>query len=263
MILRGDDIVKNYKSQHVRSKLKVHNLLSQHSRIRQHLPETKWLTLQNLKKMIHQYPVLYLKPNIGTHGKGVMRIERSSDAYAFHDGNQQVQIKQLANVYRLIKTKIGKKRYIVQEGIELGTSNGRPFDLRMMMQRRPRGPWTCTGIFSKIGKSGKIVTNYHQGGKLDTLENTLKGFGMNESAIEDMRERLAKLGKEIAETLHSHYPGMHEMGIDVTIDSSHHIWVIEVNSRRPQFYPLKWFPDKTMYKTMMRFARSYGRPNGY
>ncbi len=263
MILRGDDIVKNYKSRHVRSKWKVHNLLSQHAKIRQHLPETNWLTLPNLKKMIQQYPVLYAKPNIGTHGKGVMRVERLSNGYLLHDGTKKVQIKQLGNLFRLMKARIAGKKYIVQEGIELGTSNGRPFDLRMMMQRRPRGPWTCTGIFSKIGAPGKIVTNYHQGGKLDTLENTLTGFGMNESAIEDMQERLAKLGKEIAETLNSKYPGMHEMGIDVTIDSGHHIWVIEVNSRRPQFYPLKWFSDKTMYKTMMRFARSYGRPNGY
>ncbi|MBO8171319.1 MAG: YheC/YheD family protein [Bacillaceae bacterium] len=256
--------MKNYKSQHVRSKWKVHSILSQNPKIKKHLPETRWLTLKNLQELLNTYSFLYTKPNIGTHGKGIMRIEKAGDqGYILYDGKKKTRVKSINRLYRIIRSRIGSIKYIVQEGIELGKSQGRPFDLRMMFQRKPGGPWTCTGIFSKLGKPGLIVTNYHQGGKLDTLENTLAGFGMNEETIEGTREKLANLGAEIARTLHRRYPGMHEMGIDVTLDPQHHIWIIEVNSRRPQFYPLKWFEDKTMYRMMMKFAKSYGRPNGY
>lgn len=258
-------VLKGYKSQSVRSKWKVNQLLSLNDRLRNHLPETKWFTRTNFIAMVKHYPVLYVKPNIGTHGKGIIKIEKvSQDQFMVRSGSISKKYATVSKLYQAIASKLGKKKkHIVQEGIPLGTARERPFDLRMMFQRKPGGMWVCTGIFSKLGKKGRYVTNYHQGGTLTTFEETMAGYGLSEGKMEAMKRKLEELGLEIARTLHRNYRGMHEMGIDVGIDAYQHIWVIEVNSRRPQFYPLKWFKDKTMYKRMLRYAKSYGRPNGH
>lgn len=257
--------MKGYKSQHVRSKWKVHQLLSKNPKLVDHLPKTTWLSLSGLRNMLGEFDVLYVKPNIGTHGKGIVRVEKVSDGQILvRDGFLQKYFQQDQAVYRMIRSKHAlKKEYIIQQGIQLGTVDERPFDLRMMYQRRPEGPWVCTGIFAKIGKPGLYVTNYFQGGKLTTMQRVLEGFGLNQEEAKQMEERLKQLGREVAATLYKSHKGMHEMGIDVAIDPQHQLWILEVNSRRPQFYPLKNFKDKSMYYKMLSFAKSYGRPNGY
>ena len=65
----------------------------------------------------------------------------------------------------------------------LATKNGRPFDLRVMVQRHPNAHWQVTGMLAKVAGKGFIVTNIRRsGGKVVTVENAIR-----HSELQDMQ----------------------------------------------------------------------------
>ncbi|MNG32334.1 hypothetical protein D3C84_1183210 [compost metagenome] len=62
----------------------------------------------------------------------------------------------------------------------------------------------------------------------------------------------------MAQLLSRKKQGMREMGIDFAYDREERLWVLEVNSKHPQFHPLKRI-DPAAYRRMMSFAKAYGR----
>lgn len=122
------------------------------------------------------------------------------------------------------------------------------------MQKSNTKGWVPTAIFTKIGKPGKVVTNYHQGGKLAYLPETLQGAGYTPEQRADMEERLKELGVRVGQCFDRYKKGMRELGLDVAIDDHGNIWILEVNTR-PCFYPLKYMSDKQMYRRVVRYAK--------
>src|SRR5690606_25262253 len=131
------------------------------------------------------------------------------------------------------------KKMIIQQGISLETVDGRPYDIRSMVQRKPGGRWTSTGMFAKVGKPNKIVTNYYQGGKIVLMNKLYAQTTMTEHEIEERLRLLSETSRKVALFWSRKRKGMYEMGIDFAFDDAGRLWILEVNSRFPQFYPLR------------------------
>ncbi len=213
--------------------------------------------------MVREYPKLYIKPNKGAQGHGIYKLTRKQSRsekrtyLRLKSLKKTKTFREIKPLYRYLNKK-KRRKMIIQQGITLEKVKGRPYDLRVMVQRKPRGSWTCTGMFSKVGKKGNIVTNFAQGGRIVLLNQLFKKLKLSPSEKDKRRAELSQSAVEISRVLNSKRPGMHEMGIDFAYDHHGHLWLLEVNSSSPQFYPLKKI-DRKMYKRMMRFARSYGR----
>jgi hypothetical protein len=67
-----------------------------------------------------------------------------------------------------------------------------------MVQRKPKGNWTCTGIFAKVGNPNKIVTNYYQGGRLYTLDNVFNKMNLSSAEKESRKSQLNKIASDVA-----------------------------------------------------------------
>jgi hypothetical protein len=130
------------------------------------------------------------------------------------------------------------KSYIVQQGITLEKTKGNPFDLRVMVQKPNKDQWIPSAIFSKIGKPGKVVTNYHQGGKIGTLQSTLQGAGYSPNRIKETETRLKQLGLDVGHCFDTHKRNFRELGLDVALDTTGRIWIFEVKYS-PCFLPSK------------------------
>ncbi|WP_409347314.1 YheC/YheD family protein [Paenibacillus sp. MBLB4367] len=113
-------------------------------------------------------------------------------------------------------------------------------------------------MFTKIGKPAKVATNYHQGGQLRYFRQTLSGAGFGNSDIVRIEAELKNLGKSVGRLFNGRKKGFRELGLDVTLDKKGRAWILEVNTR-PQFYPLKYFRDKSMYRRIMFYTKQYGR----
>lgn len=152
----------------------------------------------------------------------------------------------------------GTRLFLLQQGISLAKSNGKPFDVRVMVQKTKAGQWKATAIFCKVGKENKVTTNYSQGGTLNYIDPTLKGAGFDSSTREALKSELRQLGLKVAHIFSKKNSGFKELGLDVAIDDEGKLWILEVNTR-PQFFPLKNLEDKSLYLKILSYAKQYGR----
>ncbi|QJC53817.1 hypothetical protein HGI30_21345 [Paenibacillus albicereus] len=255
--------VKRYKSRSLWGKLKVGRMLEKDPATASMVPAAKAFSLKQLIRMASRYDMLYIKPNIGSLGMGVHRLRRVADdryelASVITRKQTMRSFRTLGAVYRHLKRTKSSRKLLIQRGIPLDQVDGRPYDLRAMVQRRPKGPWTCTAFTAKLASPSKIVTNVHQGAKLVMLPTLWEMQGLTASAAKANTDLIERKALTVSRSLSRRYKGMHEMGIDFAIDRSKKLWVLEVNTNHPQFRPVKKL-DRAAYNRMASFARSYGR----
>lgn len=249
---------KGYKSNRISGKLRVYSYLKLNENLRKMLPHTTSFNLSNLKRMANRYPTLYIKPDYGSQGKGVYKVAAVSEGLKIKSSRgQEESFQEVGQLYQYIRKKSSSK-LIIQQGIDLETVNDRPYDLRTMIQRKPQGKWTVTGTFGKIGKENKIVNNYYQGGKIIMPGKLFSELNLTSEQTSERERQISKVTYQVARLLSSRRSGMYEMGIDFAYDKNGKLWILEVNTRHPQFYPIRRIAPK-MYQRMMTFARSIGR----
>jgi glutathione synthase/RimK-type ligase-like ATP-grasp enzyme len=252
---------KTYNSTTIKGKLRVNKYLASSKELKHLVPHTELFTMSNLKEMSHKYKTIYIKLNIGSMGIGVYKVKRLSKGFRLYTTQKRKQLqkhfKTVSALYKHLKSKQNQKM-IIQRDVLLEKVNGRPYDIRAMVQRKPRGKWTCTGFLIKVGAPNKIVTNYYQGGEINTIKKLFKLKNYSTAKQKKRTQRLTQNALKISRFLSEKRSGMHEMGIDFAYGRNHKLWVLEVNSNHPQFYPLKKL-DLTAYKRMKEYAKSYGR----
>lgn len=252
---------KRYASRNIRGKLRVCRLLSANRVLKHHVPRTVSFNRAHLGMMMSAYKMIYVKPDVGSLGKGIFKLKRVDSGYELFQIINKKQIKNhygsKLEVFQGLK-KSRSTKLIIQQGINLDQVNDCPYDIRVMVQRKPKGSWVCTGFMVKVGGKEKIVTNYFQGGTIYSMEKLGKEQGLSSAQTAKRISKLKETALQISHTLSQKRSGMHEMGIDFAFDNKQKLWVLEVNSNHPQFHPLKKL-DRKAYNRMMRFAVSYGR----
>lgn len=247
------------RSLSVKNKWKKTKWLLRDPKLRPYVPETKPFSRAALDEMTARYGMVYFKPTDGTGGGGIARIERTSpgkfrvkkDLNLFTEPSPSALFRRLNRIAR-------GRSYLLQKGIHLQKSGGKPFDLRVTVQKTVQGRWVPTAMFVKVGKPGKVVTNYHQGGKLELIERTLARSGYSPARIRKYKDRLKLLGMQTAWCFDRRSPRFRELGLDVALDREGRLWILEVNTR-PSYSALKSLSDKSLYRTITRFGRTYGR----
>lgn len=227
------------------------------------IPETARLTRENAKRMLDKYGMVYIKPEVGTYGNGVIRAERRTGergaVYWFQSGAKQRTFSTFEAFYASLKPVTKGRSYLIQKGIDLLKAGGRRFDIRVMVQRGPRGIWETTGLIGRVAGKGKIVTNYHAGGKPTAVEKLLAPH-TDAAQLAATIKRLKKLGKDIGQFYKKNYPGFKQLGVDVGLDRSLTPWIIEVNTS-PDPFIFNQLSDKSMYRKVMAYRRAQQSPS--
>lgn len=247
-----------YKSTSHKSKWVKTKWLMGSSSTKHYVPDTAMFTKSNLSHFIYSYRSVYFKPVDGTGGAKIVKLTRHGESFNAKYNKTKKTFTSLDGLYKWMKNFSGSRGFILQKGIQLAKSNGQPFDIRVMMQRDKNNLWSCTAIFCKIGKAGKVATNYHQGGHLQFLDKTLENAGFSPIEIEQTKANLKKLGYKVAKVFSSKSKGFKELGLDVALDKHKRLHILEVNTR-PQFYPLKQLKNKSLYNKIVSYAKHYGR----
>jgi hypothetical protein len=233
-----------------------HKLLLKRSKLRPHLPETHWLKASKAKRMLKSYSTIFIKPNGGSGGTGIIRIRKlkSLPGYEFRSGRRR-RLVSSASMYRTLRAyQKSKKNYIVQRGLKLARYNGRIFDVRMFLQKPPSG-WTISGMAARVAAPQHIVTNQHQGGYGKPLNKVLKRiFGQKRSKVKRCIHVLKEISLIMAHTLDKRFSDIRELGIDLGIDTAGRVWIIEANSR-PFHKLFTQLPNKRMLYKIRRNKR--------
>lgn len=241
------------------NKFRIHQILLQDSCIRVSLPETEMATIDSIKGMMSRHRTLIIKPNNGSIGKGIMKLEKSGDDSwtIFYRGNSRGNYQQYtfrAKLPLFLRRAILKRSYLVQQRLPLSEFEGRPYDFRVSVQRDQTGDWTVTGIVGKAAANRSFITNVAQGGKVHPLETIIKSNTVQSSVY--VRDQLTQFSLSVALHLSRHLPYLADIGLDVGITPDGFPLFIECNCR-----DLRYSFLKGGLKT--EWVNTYRNPMGY
>ncbi|MDI4648717.1 YheC/YheD family protein [Cohnella hashimotonis] len=247
----------NRLKQTVSSKLVKTGLLLG-GKLGRHVPVTVPFSWERLQKMLEECGMVYVKPDTGSQGIGIMKVERMARGrLRYQLGTERHDFGTYADMYRSMRRRMGRRRHLIQQGVQVLRYEGRPFDFRIMTQKNAAGRWVSTGIAGRVAHPGKIVSNGSQGGAIYEAERLLRHAAGGEETpglINSMR----KLALLTADRFGRKYPAMNELGIDIAVDRGRKPWILEVNTR-PDPCPFAKLEDRTAIRRIVRYGRRYGR----
>lgn len=225
------------------NKRQLFSWLSKSKLTRKWAPITKKLKgMASLYEMIKRCSYLYLKPEDGKAGQGIMRLRYQKNkplAYRLQIQNNKNSTTYKAATLERLWDRISKETngdpYIIQQGIELTSVHGRAFDLRLLIQKTNHGAWSVTGIGARMAGSHSITTHVPRGGTIEDPEKllpTLFGVEQAEAILNKVRNAAVQIAKQIERG--AKYP-LGEMSMDLGLDTSGELWFFEANSKPMKF----------------------------
>lgn len=216
--------------------------------LQQHLPQTLPFTPERLWQYTEYYSRVLLKPSGGGGGAGIIQVaKRGNEQYQIHAGKVRQIITGREQTVHALRALFRPKMYLLQPYLSLGRIEGRPFDVRIMLQRKSRhDPWVITGWLAKLAGPGFIVTNIQRSrGKVLPLETAIRRS--NIAAPPQLLDVMRHVSMGVANCLGQAYPTLREIGLDMGIDTQGKPWIIEANFR-PSLSLFRQLPNRAFYK---------------
>lgn len=246
-------------------KTEVFDALKQDAKLTHYLPESHLLrSFATLRAMCGRHSTVFLKPVRGSLGKGIVRIsqldgESYQAQYATSAGSRRVTYANLAKLYASISVKMKSVRYQIQQGLQLIEVAKRPVDFRALVQKNATGKWMITSIVARTAGSQHFVSNLARGGTLSTVSaavtksNLYSGISRLETSAK-LRSAALQIARGIDEHIPAHFG---ELGIDLALDTSGRVWLLEVNSKpsKNDNTPLSEGKIRPSVRMMIQYAR--------
>jgi len=238
-----------------RSKLKKHEAMARSSKLAAHLPDTRRRTRENFYALLETYGAVIVKPVGGWGGKGVISVvSKGGNEYVYQKGKKKIVIRGRDAVYERVREKTKGAKTLVQRKISLATVDGKPFDLRVMVQRKKDSPWRVTGKLAKVAGSGYIVTNIRRsGGKVLPFDEAVRRSKIRHVSLRKLERRVDDVALTAAKQLGRSYR-IDVCGLDIGLDARGKVWIIE-----PNFTPdpglFKKLKDRSMYRRILSYGK--------
>jgi glutathione synthase/RimK-type ligase-like ATP-grasp enzyme len=216
-------------------KWKMHKTLQSSSKINKYLPNTILFTGKNsLEKMLNIFSCVYLKPTGRSLGLGIVRITKNKEneyqaKYRRKKINHSI-IGSLDEILPKLKPLMGKRIYIVQQGIPLATYDGNIFDIRVCMQKDGTGEWSTPRWMIRAAESDNVVTNIAAGGNGLDVETVISE--LFEKRAGQIMDEIKDVGLSISKIIDKKFLGVADIGIDLGITATGKLYFIEANLRQ-------------------------------
>ncbi|MCM3747988.1 YheC/YheD family protein [Paenibacillus pasadenensis] len=217
-------------------KHEVFDALSKDGSLIKYLPESRLLrSYADLKALAIRHVTVFLKPVRGSLGKGIIKASRLESegivaTYTATTGVRRQVYPSLEKFYSSLGAKMKTVRYQIQQGLTLIEIDKRPVDFRALVQRNGSGEWTVTSIVARTAGSNHFVSNLARGGTLSRVNEAVARSNLLSKAGANAKLEKASLdiAKGIEERIPAHFG---ELGIDLAMDISGKVWLLEVNSK--------------------------------
>jgi glutathione synthase/RimK-type ligase-like ATP-grasp enzyme len=190
-----------------------------------------------LKSMCSRHHTVFLKPVTGSLGKGIIKISKQPEGgfLCFStslNGVRKQSYSTLAQLFHSVSAKMKGRRYQLQQGLRLMEVGGRPVDFRALVQRNQQGQWAITSIVARIAANNTFVSNLARGGSLSTVSEAVARSNLPPGSKGSINAKLRNAALNIARGIETQIEGhFAELGVDLAVDASGHVWLLEVNSK--------------------------------
>ncbi|WP_077212316.1 YheC/YheD family protein [Bacillus dakarensis] len=232
-----------------------HKILLQDEALTTYLPETKLFRRDTFHELLEKHGEVIVKPCLGLHGRGVVSVSAlTNQHYLVHFKNEKVVYNSENDVYTFLRKQYysRRKKYIVQQKLNLTSIQNCPFDIRVMVQRtRGSLKWWVTGRLAKVAAKGYLITNAAQA--VMPVEEAIEEANLNFS-VKDLIAEMDHISLLTANKLMAYYPNRRMIGLDIGLDIYGKLWIIEANLG-PDIYMFKKLKDKSVFKKMRWFRK--------
>ncbi|QOR67629.1 YheC/YheD family protein [Cytobacillus suaedae] len=225
--LMGDRVFNSYHF----TKGELSEWMQSNENVKHYFPYTKELTSkEDVKLLLSQFSNLYIKPANGYGGKGIKVVSRTENGIMVEDDSSpEKKILKSNQELAMFIEGLPKKKYIIQQGISNSFDN-KKVDFRVYMQKDQSEKWKCQGMIARMAREGKVTTNLKQVEVLKDGEEAIKElFNLSDSEVQHLINRIyyacSLTGQEL-DQLNGNYG---DVAIDVIVDDSMSIWILEVN----------------------------------
>lgn len=232
----------------LKGKLQTFELLKRNENLHPYLPPTVlYQSAHTVFQFLHRYRGALIKPNGGSHGRGVAAIIPQSSGYHIRGRDQMnhllsLKIKNKEELTSWLNSFIHHSRYLIQPYLSLTTPDRRPFDVRILIQKNEQMQWEITGMAVRTGKPQSITSNLHGGGEAISLKPFLETHYSHQDATAILSQ-LTRISQLVPQTIEAYHGTLVELGLDIGIDRHQRIWILEVNSK----------PGRTIFKKTGEF----------
>lgn len=207
------------------------------------IPTTRRLmNVSGLGRLIRKHTYLYLKPESGKAGRGIMTVKvHGAKTLPYRLKIQEnktsttYSCSSLQKLWTRIQKQSGGEAYIAQQGIQLAAVNERRFDLRALVQKNRRGIWEMTGLGARMAGASSITTHVPRGGRIEDPEKLLT-YSFNAEQAHKLLQKARITSLLIAKQIErASGQRLGEMSMDLGVDSNGNLWFFEANSKPMKF----------------------------
>jgi len=233
-------------------KWELHQALAGHPAASRYLPVTRrYTSSRDVTELLGAYSRVFLKPTGGSLGKGIIRITRMPGAgYEYRislgSGDRRAVLRNLGAVLRRVRATVGRRRYIVQQGLHLARLGGSTFDIRLLMQKDPHGQWAVSSRVARLAAPDRLATNVALGGRAVGSTRVIRAAL---GSLAPSSQQVSEAGRVLAAALEERLGHeLVEVGIDLGLDRRGRIWLIEANSRPARYWA--WPPQPLIQRSV-------------
>ncbi|WP_177167979.1 YheC/YheD family protein [Marininema mesophilum] len=216
-------------------KLPNHEMLVKNSNLLPYLPQTlRYTSFNDIRTFLQDYNSVLIKPNGGSHGRGVAAIFPNGSEYVIRGRsprNQpfQIRLHKEPSLQDWVNRFTNGVRYVIQPFLQLDTRDKRPFDLRILVQKDEHGKWATTGMAVRTGTVGSLTSNLHGGGKAERAIPFVQEHFPHQA--NQILATVHFLSKEVPLQIEREHGRLLELGLDAGIDREGQVWLLETNSK--------------------------------
>lgn len=213
------------------SKQGIHRLLKNHPLAKDFLPDTRFSAVKrSITQLLAKHDEVFVKPGDGAEGLGIYKISKAGEGFSCHTERRITHFGNLEDLLTAASTEDWKRRYIVQQGIQLIQYNGRNIDFRVNLNKNIANNWVVSGVAGKAAGSESVTTHVRLGGQVYRCGDILNlVFG---ERSEEFRIKMESAAVTLAQAIEEEIgKPVGELGLDIGIDQDGRVWMFEANSK--------------------------------
>ncbi|MEH7126078.1 YheC/YheD family protein [Bacillus sp. JJ1773] len=221
---------------HFLTKNTVNDLLISEEYLHPFLPETLLATEKSLEELKMKYDSIFIKPIHGSQGRNIIKLSKINNSLQAElstaKGRDHTYLfNTYSEFFKWIQPFLEKRTYIVQQGIPLIKYKNNQLDFRILCHRNLQNSWKATSAVARISAEEQFVSNIARGGEIMKPVHVLTKLSDRKTAIQQLA-LMKELAVEASSIISHHSDGlMGELGIDIGVDESGKLWIIEVNAK--------------------------------
>lgn len=221
------------------NKREMYEWFSSQPGLKAYIPYTiLYKSCEDVTDMLGRFGKVFIKPVSGMKGRGIVQVSKEGESVVFRfrdrGKNNRLILNNREEIWDYIEKSFGDRKYLIQQSIDLLKYEGGIVDFRCVIQKNQSDTWVCTAVFGRLGERDSVVSNISSGGTPfageELLEIILAPLKIDAGAI---REKIEGVVQKVCNTLDEFGFNLGILGLDIAIDVSGRIWLIEINNRDP------------------------------